>query len=279
MQRSLLALLLAAAFSAPGFIAEVQAADLIRINGSGSALDVLKPLIQAYARVHPQVTIEMEKPLGSSGAIKALLAGALDIAVSSKPLKPEEVAQGCRGREYGRMPLALVTAKGVAKSDITTRELEDIYSGKVRTWPNGEAIRLVLRPDADIDTAILRGLSQGMDSALSAARKSPGMTVAVTDPESNTAVASIPGALGASGLSSLLVGKLPLNTLSLNGVKPTAKALSSGAYPLAKEVRFVTTERLPPIAQKFINFAYSSQGRSIASRAGLLVVDNDKPVK
>jgi phosphate transport system substrate-binding protein len=109
MQRSLLALLLAAAFSATCFSAELQAADLIRINGSGSALDVLKPLIQAYAKVHPQVTIEMEKPLGSSGAIKALLAGALDIAVSSKPLKPEEVAQGCRGREYGRMPLALVS--------------------------------------------------------------------------------------------------------------------------------------------------------------------------
>jgi phosphate transport system substrate-binding protein len=275
----MLALLLAAAVSATCFCEEVQSADLIRINGSGSALDVLKPLVQEYIRMQPKVTIEMEKPLGSSGAIKALLAGALDIAVSSKKLKPEEEAQGCRAREYGRMPLAIVTSKGVAKSDISTRELEDIYSGKVRTWPSGEPIRLVLRPEADIDTAILRSLSQGMDSALTAARKEPGMTIAVTDPESNDAVTRIPGAIGASGLSSLLVGKLQLNTLSLNGVKPTAKALSSGAYPLAKEVRFVTTDRLPPAAQKFIDFAYSTKGRAIASRAGLLVTAGDKPGK
>ena len=60
------------------------AGELIRVNGSGAALDMMTLLNDAYQKLHPEIRIEMLKPLGSSGAIKALLAGALDLAVSSK---------------------------------------------------------------------------------------------------------------------------------------------------------------------------------------------------
>lgn len=253
-----------------------QGAQTIRINGSGSALDMMEPMIESYRRLHPEVLIVMEKPLGSSGALKALLAGALDITVSSKPLKPEELAQGARAREYGRTPLLFVTNRDVRKADISTREAEEIYSGKVRTWQNGEQLRLVLRPEGDVDTTILRGLSPGMDSAIAVARRHKGMIVAVTDPESNEAVAKTPGSLGASSLTSLLVDRPALNPLSLNGVKATVKSLANGTYPLAKDIRFVTTDKTPPAAQKFLEFVYSARGRVIAEKAGVLVSVRDK---
>ncbi len=248
----------------------------IRINGSGSALDMVKPMITAYRRLHPGVTIVMEKPLGSSGALKALLAGALDITVSSKPLTPDEAAQGARAREYGRTPLLFVTHRGVPKADITTREAEEIYTGRVHSWQNGGPVRLILRPDGDVDTVILRGLSPGMASAITSARTRQGMIVAVTDPESNVAVEKTPGSLGAASLTSLLVNKPALNPLSLNGVKATVKSLASGAYPLAKDIRFVTTDRTPPAALKFLEFIYSAQGRVIAEKSGVLVTVRDK---
>jgi hypothetical protein len=52
----------------------------------------------------------MDKPLGSSGSIKALLAGAIDIAVVSRRLKPEEIN---RGGEKGlwQNPLVIVVEK------------------------------------------------------------------------------------------------------------------------------------------------------------------------
>lgn len=253
-----------------------QGAETIRINGSGSALDMMKPMIESYRRLHPEVFIVMEKPLGSSGALKALLAGALDVTVSSKPLKPEDVVQGARAREYGKTPLLFVTHRDVRKTDISTREAEEIYLGKVRTWPNGEQLRLVLRPEGDIDTVILRGLSPGMDSAIAVARRQKGMIVAVTDPEACEAVAKTPGSLGAASLTSLLVDKPALNPLSLNGVKATVKSLASGAYPLAKDIRFVTTDKTPPAAQKFLEFVYSARGRAIAEKAGVLVSVRDK---
>ncbi len=246
-------------------------AETVRINGSGSALDMVKPMITAYRRLHPGVMIVMEKPLGSSGALKALLAGALDITVSSKPLKPEEEAQGARAREYGKTPLLFVTHRGVAVKGITTREAEDIYSGRVRNWKGGSQIRLILRPDGDIDTTILRGLSPGMDSAMTTASRQQGMTVAITDPEANEAVEKTPGALGASSLTSLLVNRPPLNPLSLNGVRGTVQTLANGTYPLAKDIRFVTTARTPAAALKFLEFVYSPQGRAIAEKSGVFV--------
>ena len=251
-------------------------AETIRVNGSGSALDMMEPMIKAYARLHPEVRIVMEKPLGSSGALKALLAGALDITVSSKPLKPEEVAQGAQAREYGRTPLMFVTHRNVPRKDIKTRELEEIYAGNVRTWQNGEQLRLILRPEGDIDTTILRGLSPGMDSAITVARRQKGMMIAVTDPESNEAVAKTPGSLGASALTSLLVDRPALNPLSLNGVKATVKTLADGTYPLAKDIRFVTTNKTPPAALKFLEFVYSVQGQAIAEKAGVLCSVHDK---
>jgi phosphate transport system substrate-binding protein len=249
-----------------------QAEDTIRINGSGSALDMMKPMIAAYKKINQNVRIDMEKPLGSSGAIKALVAGALDIAVSSKQLKPDEAALGAQLKEYGTTPLALITENTVPLSNITTKELEDIYAGRMTEWKNREKIRVILRPQEDIDTKILRGLSPHMNTAIAEVQSHPGMIVAITDPESNALVAKTPGGLGATGLTSIIVEKLPVNILSLNGVKPTPKALADKTYPLAKEISFVSTARTSPAAMKFLTFVYSSQGRAIDEKAGVLVI-------
>jgi phosphate transport system substrate-binding protein len=181
------------------------ASETIRINGSGTGLEMMNPLIQSYVESNPTVSFVMEKPLGSSGAIKALIAGALDIVVSSKPLKSEDTAQGLQFSPFGKTPLAIVTGSNVPIKDISIEELEAIYSGRTRKWPNNEKIRVVLRPLADIDTKILRELSPGMNDAISQAQGQQGMMTAVTDPESNQMVAKTIGSIGAAGLAGIMV--------------------------------------------------------------------------
>lgn len=263
--------LLAATLLPPWSGSSARAAETVRVNGSGSALELMKPLAEVYQKRHPEVRVEVEKPLGSSGAIKALLAGALDLAVSSKVLTPEQRAQGATSQEYGQTPLAIVVQRDVPAANVTTAELEAMYTGKRTTWPNGERVRVVLRPQSDVDTAILRGLSPGMDAAIDAAQAHPGMVTAVTDPESNVAVSKMPGGLGASGLTGVLLGKDSLRVLALNGVKPTPSTLADRTYPLAKDIRFVTTSRTSRAAKEFLAFAYSTEGRDIAAKAGVWV--------
>jgi signal transduction histidine kinase len=122
------------------------AAEPVRINGTGTGLALMTPLLQAYAASHPADRVRIDAPLGTSGAMLAILSGALDLAVVSRAVTPEEAARGARAREYGRTPLLVVTHQGVAKRNITTAELEEIYSGKTASWPGGEAIRVTLRP-------------------------------------------------------------------------------------------------------------------------------------
>jgi phosphate transport system substrate-binding protein len=253
------------------FPAICLALDTVTVNGSGSCLDMMKPMIAAFQKNNKNIRVVMEKPLGSSGALKALLAGALDVVLSSKPLKPEEVAKGAQQQIYGRTPLVIITEKKIKKSDISTQELEDIYSGKTVTWPNGEAIRLVMRPSEDVDSTILSALSPGMSNAMKAARSRPGMVVAVTDPEAYSTVAKFPGGLGATGMTSIIAEKLPVTSLTLNGVKASPKTLASGAYPLSKEISIVTTAKTSPAAKKLVTFILSDKGRAIAAATGVHV--------
>jgi phosphate transport system substrate-binding protein len=252
------------------------AAETVRINGSGSSLNMLKPMVEAFRKTNRDIRIEIEKPLGSSGAIRALMAGALEVVASSRALKPEEVAQEAQLREYGRTPLVIVSEKSVQKLNITTKELEEIYTGSNSKWQNGETIRLVIRPREDMDTQILRGLSPGMNNAVTASLLRPGMLVAVTDLDAYKTISKTPGALGASGLTNIITEKPTLNILTLNGVAPTPTNLANRSYPLSKEINFVTSSRTTRDAHKFIDFVYSPQGRAIASKVGVLVTAEKK---
>lgn len=247
------------------------AADVVRINGSGSGLHMMKPLIMAYAKAHPEVSIEMDKPLGSSGAIKALLGGAVDVVVSSRPLKPEEIAAGATLQRYGQTPLAIVAHQDVDKQAVTTQELVDLYAGKLANWPDGKPVRLILRPVEDADTKVIRKLSPEMDAAMTRAQARSGMTVAVTDPEAVEAIAKTTGALGASGLTGVIVEQLPLKVLSVNGVEPTPETLAAGAYPFVKALDIVTLGTLPQPAKEFLAFVYSREGRGIAQAVGVRI--------
>lgn len=243
--------------------------DKIRVNGSGTCMAMMKPLMEAYGNANNHILFKMEKSLGSSGAIKALLAGAIDIAVVSRPLKPDEINHGLRSRHYGKTPLVIVTGKKVPLQTITTGEIEDIYSGKTAKWSNGETIRIILRPIEETDTKIMRGLSPGMAEAIARAHHRRGMRIAMTDSESIEAVSGTTGAIGVSTLIHVLVGQFPVNVLALNGVKPDRSNQANRSYPLFKDIIFVTTSQTSGATEKFLNFVYSRKGRSIAEKNGV----------
>ena len=254
-----------------------QVADTIRVNGSGSAVSMLKPMAEAYQRSHRHVEIAIGRPLGSSGAIKALLAGALDLAVSSKPLTAEEAAKGARLYAYGKTPLAIVVGREVPATDLSSRQLEDILAGRMTRWASGSPLRLVLRPEGDIDTRILRDFSPAMDQAVSLAQARPGMLLAVTDPEATALVARTQGGVGVAGLPSVLGDGHPLKVLTFNGLGPTPALLASGAYPLAKDIHLVITDKATPATRAFIDYLYSKPGRALARKAGVWITASAAP--
>lgn len=249
-----------------------SAATIVRVGGTGSALGAMKLLAEAYEHLHPDVKIHVLPSLGSTAGIKALVGGGIDLALVSRPLTALERQQDLVVAEYARSPFVFVTNAKVNKKDVTLRELEQAYSDPAARWPDDSRIRLVLRPDKDIDTMLLCSLSPGMERAVKAAQARHGMIQAITDQEAIDAVARTPGALGGGTLTEIVSENLPVNVLSFNGVPPGLKAIANGSYPLVKSFYLVTTSRSPAEARQFAAFVRSPVAGKILTKTGNLVV-------
>jgi phosphate transport system substrate-binding protein len=242
--------------------------ETIRISGTGGSMETMKLLAAAFRKDHPNVRIVHLPNVGSSAAIKAVLAGALDVGVTSRPLTADEERRGAVQHQFAVTPLVLATGTGTRASGITAGKLAEIYAGSVTTWPDGSPIRLVLRPEADSDTLTLRSLSHDMDRALKAALSNKRMPVAITDQDSADMLERVPGALGTVTLAQVFTEKRAVNVLSLNGVAPTLESLRDGSYPLSKTL-YLVTRGVPSFhAGLLVDYTRSAAGRAILSKAG-----------
>jgi phosphate transport system substrate-binding protein len=247
--------------------ATVQAQE-IKIGGTGAALGTMQLLAQAYAKTKPDAKITVLPSMGSGGGIKALLAGAIQVAVSSRPLSDAESNAGAVAVEYGRTPFVFATATSNKVAGIATQNLVDYYAGKVDEWPDGAKLRLVLRPIGDSDSEAIKAMSPAMRDAKSAAEQRKGMLFTVTDQETASAIEKVPGALGPSTLALLTSEKRALKALALDGVVPNVQSVADGSYPLTKQLLIVTGPKTLREAQAFVSFVRSGAGREILQQTG-----------
>ncbi|ACM18426.1 periplasmic solute-binding protein [Geotalea daltonii FRC-32] len=262
-KRAMVCLIVAGFLTATAASAET----VIKVGGSGGPLGSAKLLAKAYMKIHKGVSIKVLPSLGSSGGIKAVIGGAVDIALSGRPLKAEEKSRGAVETKYARSPYVFITHRQVNKESTTIREVEQLYGGKIREWPDGKQVRLVMRPESDSDTKLLRSLSPGMDQAVLSAIRQPEMNFAVTDQDSIDMVMKIPGSFGGATLTQVLTEKLPVKVLALDGVQPKAKTMKE-AYPVWKEFYIVTLGNSSEAAKEFAAFFSSPAGRKILAANG-----------
>lgn len=244
------------------------AAEELRIGGTGSALGTMRLLGQAFTKRNPDVTFTIVPNLGSGGGIKALVGGALDLALISRPMNDDERKLGLTETFYGCTPFVFAVSAKLKVNEITRPQLADIYAGKTQNWPDGTPIRLVLRPVSDIDTQMIKNLSPEIGRALSAAEQRPGVAFAVTDQDAGAEIERLPGAIGPTSIAVISSEKFSIKPLKLDGVEPTLKNLASGAYPYQKRMFFVAGVKQSAAAQRFVAFVQSRNGQQILVQTG-----------
>lgn len=243
-------------------------ADTLKVGGTGSALGTMKILADAYRASRPDTQIVVVPALGSSGSIKAVAAGVLDIGLSGRPLKPAEREQNLAEREVARTPLVLASMR--AHSGFELSDIARIYDGTLQTWPDGSPLRPILRPQTDSETALLRAMSPEINRAMTIAYARPGVHIAITDQDTADAIERIPGGLGTSTLALILSEQRTINALPLNGVAPSVAALMRGSYPYFKPLYLITPQNPSGPARAFAAFIQSRQGARILSENGYL---------
>jgi len=256
--------LLLGATMTPGYVR----AETLRITGTGGAIGGMRLLAEAFRKAEPGVDVIILPSIGSSGGIRAAIAGRLDIGLSARPAGPEEMAQGARQTAYARTALVFAVHPDVKRSGTTLAEVVEIYAGRKTTWDDGSALRLILRPTFDTDTISLRDMSPEMAYAVEQSQKREGLIVATTDQNSADAIERTRGSFGTVTLALVVSEKRRIRVLSLSGVKPTMKSVRDGTYPCTKTFYMVTRPTPSPAAGKFIRFVRSPEGKAILSRVG-----------
>lgn len=241
-------------------------AETIRVSGTGSGVGTLRLLANAFERTQPQHRVEVLPALGSTGGIKALRAGQLQLAVSNRDVSGDERSAGLSARLYATTPLAIVTHGDVPATTMTRDRLAQILVGKDARWSNGRAIRIVLRPLSDGDSKLVAGLSPAVAEAWRQAHERPGMMLAQTDSDAADYVERTPMALGMVTLAQIASEQRRLNALSLDGVPATPAALEAGRYPLSKDLYLVMRNDASEAVRSFAAFVTSNADAAVILR-------------
>ena len=108
-------------------------------------------------------------------------------------------------------------------SQITLKQVIDIYNGKTTIWPDETPIRLILRPTGETNTKMLQTISEDMRRAVQNSYTRSGLNMAITDQENADLIERLPGSFGTATLCQIISEKRVLNVLSLNGIKPSVR--------------------------------------------------------
>jgi phosphate transport system substrate-binding protein len=258
--------------------ATAGAEQTIRIGGTGAALGTMKLIAAAFEKENPGIKVMLLPSLGSSGGIRAVSQGALDIGISSRPLQSPELSLGLSVLPYAKTPFVLVTGIHEDLSNVSSGNLVAIFRGEMRTWPDGENLRLILRPASDADTEGMKRISPEMSKAVDVALSREGMLIALTDQENADMLETIPGALGFCSLTQIRAEKRRVKVLSLDGVTPSLKTLANGSYPLVRQLALITKAGPLSPVQRFLGFIRSTEcGKILRDTGNVPVLSEFRP--
>lgn len=105
----------------------------ITVAGSSSVTPVMEKLKEAYSKVNPQVTIEVQQSDSTTG-ITSAIDGSCDIGMASRELKDTETAKGIKATVIALDGIAVIVNKNNPLNDITAENVKSIYTGTVTDW-------------------------------------------------------------------------------------------------------------------------------------------------
>ena len=235
----------------------------VNTDGSTSMKDVMGVLIETYGEIQKDVTVNYSGT-GSGAGIEAVLAGNVDIGLSSRALKPEEEEKGAVGHVVALDGVAIVVNPANGVEDLTVEQIAQIFKGEITNWSElgGE----------DAEIAVLgREDGSGTRSAFEEIVGVDG-ECKYTNEYSSTGdvignVASNPNAIGYASLSAV---DETVKAVKVGGVECSEATIKDGTYEIQRPFLMVTLEgaELSPAAEDFLSYATSADVAEYIAAAG-----------
>jgi|SRR5699024_6123088 len=103
------------------------------ISGSSSVTPVMEKLKEAYAKVNPDVTIEIQQSDSSTGVANTIDDTA-DIGMASRELKDTEEKEGVTATVIAMDGIAVIVNDKNEVDDFTSEQVKDIFAGDTTSW-------------------------------------------------------------------------------------------------------------------------------------------------
>jgi phosphate transport system substrate-binding protein len=245
------------------------AADIVKVGGAGAATELIRTLGAKFATSEDKV--EIVPSLGSTGGLRAVQAGMLDIAVAGRQLNNEEITRGLVDRLAIRTPWGFATSRS-EPNGLASTSIADIYLSQESRWVDGMPIRITLRPKGDSENQMMIEYLPGMTAALDQVRMRGGIPIAATDQDNADWAERVAGSLVSITYTQLLMEKRKLRMIAIDGVEPTFENFESGRYRFGKTLSLVTGAKPSAAALRFIAFLASPQGQAALRETGNLPV-------
>jgi phosphate transport system substrate-binding protein len=237
-------------------------AGTVRVGGTGAGLAAMQLIGERVAIVHPDIQTEVLPSLGTQGGLRALGENAIQIAIALRTLTPAERDSGLREAACATTALALVSSRPQPQS-LTRAQLPALYENPAPVWSDGAPLRIILRSRDGSENPFLARAVPGLETALAAAYRHPGMPVGASDQENADLAQRTEGSLAIMTLLQMRTEKLKLNPVALDGVIPSPETLLNGRYPMPIRLCLVLPANPGSDATRFIAYVKSPPGQAL----------------
>jgi phosphate transport system substrate-binding protein len=235
----------------------------IKIAGSTSMKPLLLQLTNAYRADHPNTVFDVQGG-GSQLGRQLFESGQVEIGMVAGPIA--NLSDDIRLTPITRDNIAFVVNPGNSSIELSLRELQDIFAGRILNWQEVDGlaapIQAVSREDGSGTRAVFETTVMGDHRVTPAAIVMPGSQAMVDF------VAKNPNAIGY--VSAAFVDER-VYAVPVDGVAPTLPNLPSDDYFLTRDLMLITSTESRPEISQFLEFIVSPAGQKIVAEYGATV--------
>ena len=103
------------------------------VSGSSSVTPVMEKLIEAYATVNPNATVELQQSDSTTGMNNAIN-GVCDIGMASRALKDSELEAGLVPTTIAMDGIAVIVNNENTLTGMTSEQVTKVFTGEITNW-------------------------------------------------------------------------------------------------------------------------------------------------
>lgn len=251
-----------------------------RIKGSDTVLPIAQQTAERFMTLNPNARVTVTGG-GSGVGISALLDETTDIAMASRGIKfSKKMKAKAAGEELEEIPvaydaLAVVVHPSNPVKQLTRRQLEDIFRGKITNWKQvGGDDRKIVVYSRETSSGTYEFFKE------SVLKNKNYMSSSLSMPATGAIIQSVSQTRGAIGYVGLAYVSPRIKTLAVSYddkhfAAPTLENAINKTYPIVRPLYYYYNKKSAGLVDPLLQFVLSPAGQEIIKKSGYIPINEE----